>query len=378
MNKTASPRPAVHSMGAVSALGYDWTSTWQGMLRGESRRTLYSSIDAQTKLDVVVAAVPGLNRNLSLDGGGAATTLARLVLAQVQQSGEILPVYGGTNHGEADLLVSLLRLEDAGAASQWRSLLFGSIPRVCNESAQWVYGACASSLLALAGALQDSADLFGDIIVLATDALSAIQVMGFRRVGAISQLSCRPFHTSRDGLLIGEGAAALRIGVAERTEPKGSIHVLGIGLSCDAGHLTDPDPTGMWLGKAIDDALHRADLAPSDLRAIICHGTGTLKNDAIEASVIATRWPSHAVPITSIKGSVGHTMGVSGLLNVLVAVEASRSGIIPPTATDGTQTLPDIDVVRYAPRAIQCGGPVMALASGFGGVNAACIVGSLP
>ncbi|HXZ02404.1 MAG TPA: beta-ketoacyl synthase N-terminal-like domain-containing protein [Stellaceae bacterium] len=372
---TTFPRPAVSAVGAVSALGFDWPTTWTGLLAGASPRTSYRDLDRRYDIDVLVAAVPGLNRDISQDGGGAAVRLANMALDQVRTPAEPVRIYGGSNHGETDLLLTLLLAEvGTGSREQWRAVLFDPVPRACGGSVDWTYGACGSGLLALAAAVQDSAGSLGEIIVLAADALSAIEVIGFRRIGAVAQHGCRPFHDTRDGLLIGEGAVALRL--AASAADSAAIRLLGFGLSCDAGHPTDPDPDGRWLGKALDDALRRAELIPSDIKAIVCHGTGTQKNDAIEAAIITERWGARGVPITSVKGGLGHTMGAAGLFNVLVAVEACRTGKLPPTTTDGSATLDRVDVVCGRPRDIEPGGAILVLASGFGGNNAACIVGA--
>jgi 3-oxoacyl-[acyl-carrier-protein] synthase II len=377
VNARALPCPAVSSIGAVSALGPNWPTIWTALLAGGVHHgTSYRDIDRRFGVDVFVAAVSGLNRGVSQDGEGAAVRLATMALQQVRKPGEPVRVYGGSNHGETDLLLTLLLAESGrGTAEQWRSVLFDPVASACGGSVQWTCAACCSGLLALAAAVQDSIAWPGDFIVLAADALSVIEVIGFRKVGAISQFGCRPFHVTRDGLLIGEGSVAIRF--STREAGSAAVCLLGIGLSCDAGHPTDPEPDGRWLGKAMDDALRRAGLRPSDIKAIICHGTGTPKNDAIEAAVIAQRWGPSGVPITSVKGALGHTMGVAGLFNVAVAIEACRSGRLPATATDGSAVLNQVDVVLDRPRAIEPGGPVLALASGFGGNNAACVVGVL-
>jgi 3-oxoacyl-[acyl-carrier-protein] synthase II len=375
MKPPALPQPVVTATGAVSALGIDWPTTWDGLLSSALPRTSYQAIDRRYGLDVTVAAVPGLNRSLSESGEGATVRLANMALRQVRSSDEPLRVYGGSNHGETDVLLTLLADHAApGTTGQWRAVLFDPVPRACGQYVEWACGACTSGLLALAAAVEDSAQAEGDLIVLAADALSGVGIIGFRRISAISGLRSRPFHLTRDGLLIGEGAVALRLSVGE-PEP-GAIQILGLGLSCDAGHPTDPAPDGRWLGRALDDALRRAELVPSEIQAIVCHGTGTLKNDAVEAAVIAERWSRRSVPITSVKGTLGHTMGAAGLFNVLVAAEACRTGRLPPTFTDGSETIDQVDVVCGGPRDIELGGPVLVLASGFGGNNSACIVGA--
>jgi 3-oxoacyl-[acyl-carrier-protein] synthase II len=367
--------PTFASAGAVCALGRDWGSIWTRLLAGSVSTVPFREVDPRFGLDVPVAAVADLERTVATDGAGAAARLATMALRQIGPANGCR-IYGASNHGESDLVAGLLiGGERLDGAARWEALFFDPVARACGERVQWVYGACSAGIHALAAALQDGCEDGGDVIVVAADALSLIEVIGFRRLGAVSQRGCRPFHRSRDGLLIGEGAVAIRLRTNGDAGTTPDVRLLGVGMSCDAAHATDPDPTGRWLGEAIDGALERARLGPSQIAAIICHGTGTRKNDDAEAATIAARWPSGNVPVTSVKGQIGHTMGPAGLFNLLVAVEACRSGVLPPTASDGGETLDKIDLVRFRPRQIVPNGNVLAISSGFGGTNGACIVG---
>jgi 3-oxoacyl-[acyl-carrier-protein] synthase II len=113
----------------------------------------------------------------------------------------------------------------------------------------------------------------------------------------------------------------------------------------------------------------------TDIAAIISHGTGTPKNDLVEGAVYERIWPEGRIPITSIKGALGHTMGASGLLNVLVAVEASKTGLIPPTLGGDGYVIHGLDLVQGMPRQIKSSSLGLAVASGFGGNNCACVIG---
>ena len=373
-------RPAVAALGAVTSLGKDWPTTWQALLRGARSSVLFADFDTPRSLhvpdEVPVSAIPELERSLTSDGCGAAGRLVRSVLEQITLPGlGVIRLYGASNHSETDILLCLSQNE-AAPSSLWRALLIDAMPDSLSWNlGTWVYSACTSSSHALAAALLDFADGESqDAIVVSADALSSIAVAGFWRAQATTHKTCTPFQEQRDGILIGEGAAGLRLRPPSRTSD-GQIHLLGIGMSCDAGHPTDPDPTGTWLEQAIYDAINWAGFSPQDLRGIVSHGTGTKKNDAIEASVYHRIWPNAEVPITSIKGAIGHTMGAAGLCNVLVAVEASRTGLLPPTVSNGSNSIEGIDLVRDSARQIEVGAPVLAVASGFGGNNFACIVG---
>jgi 3-oxoacyl-(acyl-carrier-protein) synthase len=146
-------------------------------------------------------------------------------------------------------------------------------------------------------------------------------------------------------------------------------------MSCDAGHPTDPDPSGVWLERAIRDALARANLAPPGIAGVVAHGTGTRKNDSVEAEVYRRVFDDMVPPVTSVKGTLGHIMGAAGLLNIAVAVEAVRDGRLPPTAGKG-DPIAGLDIVFDAGgRNLPKKGPVLTVACGFGGNNVALIVG---
>lgn len=364
--------PFITEVAAVSALGHSWPDTWEGLLRGESRVTRSGDIPAFEAVNIPVAAVGKLSRTLCADGSGPATALLLGVLAQFGPLGPSVCVYGGSNHGEAEVVRRLLTGVSVGEAEV---LLRDSLPTSITGWSHWTYAACSSGLHALAAAVFDFYDGYTrDGIVAAVDALSLIEIVGFARAGAVTRTRCRPFSSLRDGLLIGEGAAALRLSA----DPPGAlaVRILGCGLSCDAYHPTDPDPQGDGLERAIRGALASARLEAHDVEAVVAHGTGTAKNDAVEAMVFKRLWPGSTPVVTSIKGLLGHTMGASGLFNLLTSAQACLSGVLPALEAPSEHMIPGIDFALDKPRALRRGRPILALASGFGGNNVAVVVGA--
>ena len=142
------------------------------------------------------------------------------------------------------------------------------------------------------------------------------------------------------------------------------IAILGIGMSCDGYHPTDPCPTGEHLERAICMALSDAKLAPNDVVTVVGHGTGTAKGDRIESEVLQRIWGNALPTVTSVKGHVGHLMGAAGLFNLAVGFEACRTGFVPKTRGE-------------VPKTVSCekGRPTLCLASGFGGNNVALLIG---
>jgi 3-oxoacyl-[acyl-carrier-protein] synthase II len=362
------PRPAIEAVAAISAIGATWPETWAGLLSGRSGISRYVDIDSRFKVDCPVAAIPDLDRHADPYGTGPSMRLASRLFQQVYRSDRQTRIFGANNHGDIDL--DAMMGQRLPVVSWDPARMLGAF----SNRIQWNYAACSSGLVATILAMQGwTAD--EDTVLVSADTLNPVEIMGFLRLGAISLSGCRPFHRSRDGLLVGEGGVALRLGAGDGGR---AFRLLGAGLACDAGHSTDPDPTGRWMDKAISDAMRRAELTAHDIGAIICHGTGTAKNDQVEAAVIAARWPGAGVPITSLKGALGHTMGPSGLFSLLAAVETLKSGLLPPTCSDGSAIIDDIDVVRGSPRVIAVEKAILILASGFGGVNAVVIVGAVP
>ncbi|WP_159441670.1 beta-ketoacyl synthase N-terminal-like domain-containing protein [Roseivivax lentus] len=333
-----------------------------------------------------MAAVPGLARDLSLvpkDAGvvGPAGRLLRRVLVSLDAATRHeIPVHLATNHSETDVIEAVYRAAaDPAHPSIGReapALLAEPIMDVVQHlpglwPAETSYAACASGLYAAFLALLETAP--GPRIVAAADALAQMGIAGFRRAGAIGADGCRPFSDDRDGLLIGEGAVAIRL---DTEGENGLPRILGLGVACDAGHPTAPDAEGRGLEAAIRDALARADVTAEDVGGLVLHGTGTVANDATEAKVCARIWPKGAPPATSIKGHVGHCMGAAGLLNLAVAAEAWRRRSLPPTwPANVPGDVAGLDVVRGQARTLPRHHPVLATALGFGGANAAVLVG---
>lgn len=370
-------RPAISEPAAICSLGSDWQSIWRALLEGKSASALAGSCGFPFAPEVPVSDVPKLDRSVSSSDYGPACRLAQHILKQIPASaGGRTRYYGASNHSESDVLLHLSQ-EMPESSPLWRALLVDPMPDYLFQgNGTWLYSACTGAIHALAAASMDLADgKCAEAIVVGADALSAIGILGFHRVGATTAAACHPLQTNRDGILIGEGAAGVRLRLVGDSENE--VRLLGAGMSCDAYHPTDPEPSGMWLEQAIRDSIQRAGCELADIKAIIAHGTGTAKNDRVEASVYGRLWPAASVPVTSIKGMIGHTMSAAGLFNVLVAINVTRTGFIPPASRGIAPSIDDIDLVLHEPRKIPQGGPVLAVAIGFGGNNCACVIGVL-
>jgi 3-oxoacyl-[acyl-carrier-protein] synthase II len=210
-------------------------------------------------------------------------------------------------------------------------------------------------------------------------ALVGLCLAAFRRMGALSSDGVsRPFDARRDGFVMGEGAAVLVLERAEHAKARGATayaRIAGYAATNDAFHITQPDEDGRGATSAMTRALADAGASPSDAGWISAHGTGTPYNDRIETKAIHAVFNGSAPPVSSQKSAVGHLLGAAGALEALVAVEALRRGVLPPTINlEEPDPECDLDYVPEGPR--EAGGLELALSNsfGFGGQNACLAV----
>jgi len=218
-------------------------------------------------------------------------------------------------------------------------------------------------------------------------AVTPIALAAFWRMGALSgrtedpTRAARPFDADRDGFVMAEGAAFVVLESLERATARGARiwgEVLGYGRNCDAFHITAPSPSGAGAAACMQLALDDAGLAAADVSHVNAHGTSTPLNDEAEASAITKVFGEHAVPVTGTKGVTGHLVGAAGAAEAVASLLALHHGLAPPTANhERTDPAIAIDVVAGTPRELQ---PGVALSNsfGFGGHNAALVLGASP
>lgn len=233
-----------------------------------------------------------------------------------------------------------------------------------------VLAACASSTIAIglarAWLLEDRCDI---ALCGGYDAVSVFVAAGFESLRATcTDRGPLPFRVGRDGLALGEGAAVMALANGDRA--RAYAFVTGFGVTCDATHLTAPDPRGEGLARAARHALGEAGQASVDL--VSAHGTATLQNDTSEAHAIA-RSIDPTTPIFGFKGVIGHTLGAAGALELLAATDAMARQLVPGSVGEGKAeegvVLADETHPAKAPIA-----RALKLSSAFGGVNAALVL----
>jgi len=252
-----------------------------------------------------------------------------------------------------------------------------------------VVTACASATNAMGDAFK--AIQYDDADVMVTGGTEAactpMGLSGFANMRALSERhddpagASRPFDRDRDGFVLSEGAGLLVFEELEHAKKRGAriyAEVLGYGASADGGHITQPDAEGVGAAKAISGALRDAKLSPEAIDYINAHGTSTPLGDKAETSAIKTVFGEHAykVSISSTKSSLGHLLGASGGVEMVLCMKALEQGVCPPTINYTTPD-PDCDL-DYTPntpreRKLRI---VMSNSFGFGGHNASIIAGS--
>ena len=251
--------------------------------------------------------------------------------------------------------------------------------------------ACASSTNAIADAFNYIRLGKANVIVAggAEAAVAIVGVGGFNAMNALStrndspQTASRPFSGSRDGFVLGEGAAGLVLEEMEHAVARGAkiyAEVVGSGLSADAYHLTASHPEGLGAILVMQNALEDAGLTPDAIDYINVHGTSTPIGDISEVRAIKQVFGDHAyeLNISSTKSMTGHLLGAAGAVEALASVLAVKNDIVPPTINhaEGDDD-PEIDYkLNFTFNKAQKRTVRAALSNtfGFGGHNASVIV----
>ena len=250
--------------------------------------------------------------------------------------------------------------------------------------------ACASATNAIGDAFKSIQYDDADVMITGGSeaAVTPMGVSGFQNMKALSMRNdappqaSRPFDVDRDGFVLAEGAGLLVLEELEHARARGAriyAEVLGFGASGDGGHITQPDEQGTGAARAMTCALRDAKMDPADMVYINAHGTSTPLGDKAETLAMKRVFGEHAkrLSISSTKSNLGHTLGASGGIELLVTVKAIQHTLVPPTINLQTPD-PDCDL-DYTPnqprqREIRV---AMSNSFGFGGHNASVIVGQL-
>ncbi len=247
-----------------------------------------------------------------------------------------------------------------------------------------IVSACASGTHSIGESYRILRDNEADVMI-AGGSEAAITELGYAGFCSMKAMSTRyndtptrasrPFDKGRDGFVMGEGSGILIMETLEHARARGAriyCEIAGYSATCDAYHVTSPDPEGKALSMAISKVLQQANLSPEDVSYINAHGTSTPYNDKFETLSIKQALGDHAyrIPVSSTKGMTGHLLGAAGGIESAVCALAIRDGKVPPTI-NYEEPDPDCDL-DYVPNTMREADVNVAICNnlGFGGHNA--------
>ena len=234
-----------------------------------------------------------------------------------------------------------------------------------------ISNACISGLLAMIMGMRFiQSGQYEHAVIAGADVISKFVLSGFQSFQAISNEPCKPFDEARNGINLGEGAGTVIL--SANKEYSSGIKITGGSVSNDANHISGPSRTGEELCQAINKAMKDAGFVATDIDFISAHGTATLYNDEMEAKAI-TLANMQTVPVNSLKGYYGHTLGAAGLIESIVCIHSLKENMVLPTIgfkqMGVTKPLNVSNTLQKMPLK-NC----LKTASGFGGCNAAVVI----
>ncbi len=247
-----------------------------------------------------------------------------------------------------------------------------------------IVSACASGTHSIGESFRMLRDNKADVMVAGGSeaAVTRLGYAGFCSMKAMStsfndtpEKASRPFDKGRDGFIMGEGSGVLIMETLDHAKARGATiycEIAGYSATCDAHHITSPDPEGKALSSAISEAIEEAEIKAEDVSYVNAHGTSTPYNDKFETLAIKKALGNHAykIPVSSTKSMTGHLLGAAGGIESIVCALSIRDGKVPPTI-NYEEPDPDCDL-DYVPNKMREVDVDVAICNnlGFGGQNA--------
>jgi 3-oxoacyl-[acyl-carrier-protein] synthase-1 len=368
----------------ISSLGIDTAENMASIYSGQSGISLHSDGFGVTEpFQASVIKFERINAFLSSFARAERyTNFERLVISSVVEAG----THTNVDFDSPETLfvvstikgnVSLLDPEESNKFKRERANLWASAKEIVaffkNPNIPVIVSqACISGVSAIIVAkMYLESGRFKHIIVTGGDVLSKFIVSGFQSFKALSPNRCKPFDVSRDGLSLGEGAATIILGIADENKlPGNSITIKAGATSNDANHISGPSRNGEGLYRAILRTLKETDIR--NLGFINAHGTATTFNDEME-SVALSRASLENVPVNSLKGFIGHTLGAAGLIETVVCSDSlMNSRLVKCLGFDTLGVSKNINIINKNSEfeEKEC----LKMASGFGGCNAVILL----
>ena len=402
-------RVVVTGLGAVSPVGNDVPTMWKNMLDGVNGIETITAFDTSDLKVHIAGTVKNFEPEKYFEKREAKKldVYCQYAIAAAQEAvddsgilGKIdenrFGVYIGAGIGGLNTFINnTINLENGGprkVSPFFIPMMIGNIA-TGNVAIRFnakgvslsVMSACATGTNSIGEAFHAIKDGYADAIIAggAEAVVARLTIAGFQNMKALSTnpdpaKASRPFDKDRDGFVMGEGAGMLILEEYEHAKARGAkiyAEFAGYGNTCDAHHVTAPDPEGAGLARAIEIAFKEADVADDAEVYINAHGTSTHLNDLTETMAIKTALGENAykASISSTKSMTGHMLGATGAIEAIAAVKAIEDGMIPPTINlDEPEEGLDLD---YTPKTAKKRGINVAASTnlGFGGHDA-CVV----
>ncbi len=408
-------RVVITGLGTVNPVGNDVASFWEGIREGRSGVGRITRVDASALEVKIAAEVKGFNPDQWMDAK-AARKMALFSQYAVAATAQALKdagldresidpfrtgIYIGNGIGGYEVIEESMGKYFAQGP---RRILPLTVPEIISNEAAgniaMAFGikgfaltsvtACASGTDALGGALDMLRAGRCDVCVSGgtESAITGFGLGGFQIIRALStkyndtpEKASRPFDRDRDGFIMGEGAGILVLETLEHAQARGAriyAELAGYGVSCDAYHLTAPDPEGGGGARAITLALQDAGVAPDAVQYYNAHGTSTPLNDPLETKMIKRAFGDHArrLKISSTKSMTGHLIAAAGAVEAIVCTLAIRDGFFPPTINLDHQDIEGGCDLDYVPNTGVEGEIDVAVSGslGSGGHNAVVVI----
>jgi 3-oxoacyl-[acyl-carrier-protein] synthase II len=407
-------RVVITGIGAITPIGSGGEGLWRGVRRGVSAVRRITRFDPEPFPSRIAAEVDGFEPRDYMNARRV-RRLDRFSQFGLAASVQAVEDAGLRVDGERDAIGVYLGSALGGVAfaeEQHESFLRGGLRAVSPMLALAVFGgagscnvaielgvtgpnvananSCASGAIAIGEAFRVIRDGRADVILAGgvETPLAPLTFGAFALIKAMStandapERASRPFDVRRDGFVMAEGAAVLvleDLGHAVRRGATPYAEVLGYGTTTDAHHMTAPLPTGEQAARAVTLALDEAGILPRELDYINAHGSATPLNDRTETLVFkrALGEAAGAIPISGTKGLHGHALGASGAIEAAICALIFREGWLPPTANlDEPDPECDLDFIRDVGRQRRIE-RLLTTSFGFGGINAALVLGRL-
>ncbi|WP_346983390.1 beta-ketoacyl synthase N-terminal-like domain-containing protein [Chryseobacterium sp. POE27] len=365
----------------ITPLGFDVSSNWNALLEGKSGVALHKIIENQESFYASMLDSEELenefNRFFEKTQSDNFTRLEKMFLLSLKplvekhQISDETAFILSTTKGNISLLKNQTSLPKGVFLSNLAQKIadffgFKSKPIV-------VSNACVSGVMAIAIAKNMiQAGKYKDAFVIAGDEISEFVVSGFNSFQAIGTEICKPYDKNRNGINIGEAAAAVYITSEPKNNETCSFKISGDSAVNDANHISGPSRTGDGLFASIRNAMAEANVTAEKIDFISAHGTATIYNDEMEA-IAFNRMELQNVPLNSMKAYYGHCLGASGLLESIISMESAlNKTLIPSKNFEETGTSQPLNIIKEnQPSEIKY---ILKTASGFGGCNAAIVL----